>query len=90
MGLNRSGLIPRFTPTGVGKTLSTETVPIQGFGSPPRVWGKRFACGFWRRIAAVHPHGCGENDTNMRMVLPKLRFTPTGVGKTVLCRFMMC
>ena len=35
-----------------------------GFGTPPRLWGKRNCyskCGSSRQTAAVHPHACGEN-----------------------------
>ena len=35
-----------------------------------------------KRRAAVHPHGCGENEGDLDVAIPWLRFIPTGVGKT--------
>ena len=132
----------RFTPTGVGKTVSHDHgsagAPVHPHGcgedeavasderaddgSPPRVWGRRkehIICYWYIRftptgvgktkrsltapgVMSVHPHGCGEDDLAMsdrdsadgspprvwgrhclqKLRSMKIRFTPTGVGKT--------
>ena len=77
----------RFTPTGVGKTLVAFTEGCGFFGSPPRVWGKRRQSQLTVCIMPVHPHGCGENDLERVQRGNLLRFTPTGVGKTLAACF---
>ena len=73
----------RFTPTGVGTTVSraaragSRTVHPHGCGDnePPAL--------FAGPQEPVHPHGCGDN--GMLAPLPQHcpRFTPTGVGTTI-------
>ena len=75
-------LFPRFTPTGVGKTVDKAIFSTHKSGSPPRVWGKRVIISLFVLLTAVHPHGCGENVCHDRPSCRFRRFTPTGVGKT--------
>ena len=75
----------RFTPTGVGKTAAAVCQ-----GCPPAV--HPHGCGENSQFpglvpgnGTVHPHGCGENvGLQQQCAAHPLRFTPTGVGKTLL------
>jgi len=83
----RSGVVAtRFTPTRVGKTLNSGRSQVRTYGSPPRVWGKRWAQQRARRYVTVHPHACGENPAGARAGRAAARFTPTRVGKTSASR----
>ena len=60
---------------GVGK--ARQLAP----GSPPRVWGRRRAPTGGTGSPSVHPHVCGEGRTTCASRAPRVRFTPTCVGK---------
>ena len=72
----------RFTPTGVGTTACHPPSWNWRSGSPPRVWGQRFVLVVTAVLAAVHPHGCGDNQVAWARIQGHTRFTPTGVGTT--------
>jgi len=72
----------RFTPTCVGKTMSTFFFRLPLPGSPPRAWGRRRRRRSTRTLTAVHPHVRGEDEQRPVLAVRRLRFTPTCVGKT--------
>ena len=51
-------------------------------GSPPRVWGIRFARACRPIYCQVHPHVCGEYGRRQKACHLPHRFTPTCVGNT--------
>ena len=50
------------SPPRVWGQLGSDSIwRVASYGSPPRVWGQ--LCLYWNcvELAAVHPHGCGDN-----------------------------
>ena len=72
----------RFTPTGVGKT-SLDFVPANADAVHPHGCGEDLRFGIYRFYPKGSPPRVWGRQTHLWTPTSSLRFTPTGVGKTL-------